>query len=191
MKIILVRHGKPTFDLRTKIAPKSLINLIQAYDAAGIENASHPSEELRKLIQTSCKIFTSDLPRSLESAARLSQKQSTSSSLFREIPVPYTIPYPFPLRAISWAVIGRTLWYLGYTGGIESRSQARDRATQAARQLISHASDEGPVALIGHGVMNMFIAKSLTQHGWRSPKKMIHRHWSWMVFQNNSEESKR
>ncbi len=191
MKIILVRHGKPTYDLRTKVAPKSLKNLAEAYDSAGIENASHPSAELCQLIQSSSKIFTSDLPRSVESAARLSQKPSTSSPLFREIPVPYAIPYPFPLRAISWAVIGRILWYLGYTGGIESRTQARNRATQAARQLITHANDKGPVALIGHGVMNMFIAKSLTQHGWHSPKKMTPHHWSWLVFQNNFEESKR
>ena len=186
MKIILVRHGKPSFDLRTKISAKALAESLEAYDLAGIENASHPSPELHELIQKPSMIFTSDLPRSLESAARLSTKANTSSPLFREIPAPSYIPYPFPLRVITWAVLGRILWYLGYSGKIETRTKARARANKAAEQLIQYASDDGAVVLIGHGLMNMFIAKSLQQQGWHSPSPTTRHHWSWAEFEPRS-----
>ncbi len=183
MKIILVRHGKPSFDLRTKVSPKALAESLAAYDLAGIENDSHPSSELCELIQESSMIFTSDLKRSLQSAARLSTKAKTSSPIFREIPVPSYLPYPFPLRAITWAVLGRILWYLGYSGKIETRTEARLRANKAAQQLIKHTNDDGAVVLIGHGLMNMFIAKSLQQQGWHSPSPTTRQHWSWAEFE--------
>jgi len=188
MKIILVRHGKPTYDLRTKVSPKALTKALKTYDLAGIDENSHPSKELCQLIQNSSMICTSDLRRSIESAERLSKQTSASSSfsspLFREVPVPHSIPYPFTLRAISWATIGRLIWYFGYIGGVESRSQAHERANQAAQQLIQHANAAGSVALIGHGIMNMFIAKNLVRHGWHSSKKITRSHWSWIEFHN-------
>ena len=185
MEIILVRHGKPAFDMRKKFAAKALAAELDNYDASGIAADSHPTQELRNVIQQSASVFCSDFRRSIESIERLHPEGTfTSLPLFREAPLPRHVPIPFRQSAMSWVAIARTLWCMGYAGGAESYVQARRRAGEAAQHLIQHTREVGPVALIGHGLMNLFIAKYLLNQGWAGPKKHNSDHWGWSVYQS-------
>lgn len=188
MEIILARHGKSSFDMRKQISGSGLAAALDNYDAAGIDKHSHPPQALRSVIQSSTRIFTSDLPRSLESASRLHPEGDfLSLPLFREAPLPRNFPVPYRLSATAWTVIARVCWFFGYAGDVESYAQVRRRADEAAQHLIQHASDSGRVALIGHGLFNILIAKQLVRKGWSGPKKRSSHHWGWSIYRYISD----
>ena len=51
------------------------------------------------------------------------------------------------------------------------------RASTAAQRLQTLA-DEGPVLLLGHGIMNRMIAKHLEAAGWVRQQRSGSRYWS-------------
>lgn len=66
----------------------------------------------------------------------------------------------------------------------ESLSSAKKLARRAADILINHAKEhDGPVLLIGHGIMNQLIAKELTSLGWKEHTRAGKGYWSAGVFQ--------
>jgi broad specificity phosphatase PhoE len=81
------------------------------------------------------------------------------------------------LSPFTWAFILRVLWLCGFSGKVESASKARMRANTAAQRLQSLA-DEGPVLLLGHGIMNRMIAKHLEATGWIRHTSNGNRYWS-------------
>ena len=171
--------------MRKRFAGKALAAELDNYDASGIAADSHPPQELCSVIQQSADIVCSDFRRSIESVERLHPEgMFTSLPLFREAPLPRHVPIPFRQSAMTWVAIARTLWFMGYAGGAESYIQARRRAVEAAQHLIEHARDIGSVALIGHGMMNLFIAKYLLSQGWDGPKKRNSDHWGWSVYRS-------
>ncbi len=184
MKIILIRHGKPSFDMRKKFCQSKLAVELDTYNAAGLAADSFPPKALHATLQYSTEVFSSNLQRALESAAKIvPEADIVTSPLFREAPLPRQISIPFHLSAKTWAVIARTLWFLGYAGGVESYSQARQRATEATHKLIEQARDVGSTALIGHGIMNLLIAKQLLNQGWRGPRKPESCYWGCSIYQ--------
>lgn len=71
-------------------------------------------------------------------------------------------------------------------GRVESAGTARIRAGTAAKRLQSLASD-GPVLLVGHGVMNRMIANRLVADGWVRQKRDGSQYWSATVYQYGGE----
>lgn len=184
MEIILIRHGKPAFDMGKKFRQSRLATELDAYDAAGLAVDSEPPQALYSKLQQSIKVFSSDLQRALESAAKIvPEADIVTLPLFREAPLPRRLPIPLRLSASTWAVIARTLWLLGYSGGVESHRQARLRATAATRKLIELAHNGDNIVLVGHGFINLFIAKQLLNQGWRGPKKPESCYWGCSVYQ--------
>jgi hypothetical protein len=62
--------------------------------------------------------------------------------------------------------VSRATWLCGWSGGIEPIGVARARSLNASRRLIGLANEHGRVALVGHGMMNLLIARHLRRAGW-------------------------
>ncbi|OLN21320.1 histidine phosphatase family protein [Domibacillus antri] len=180
MEITLVRHGKSVWIENKPITCQEFKNWVKEYDCNGVfEEKSYPVETLEKIAAANI-IITSDLKRSVESANFLnSNSTAISDPLFceTELPIPLTKFWGLKLNASIWAVILRCLWFSGYSNGCESLSEAKRRAEKASKFLVKCAEEHNNVVLVGHGFLNMLIAKELKKAGWNGKRKTSSKHW--------------
>src|SRR5438093_9970936 len=73
--------------------------------------------------------------------------------------------------------------FCGWSAGVESFKAARERAAKAASILTGHAEESGAVVLVGHGLMNILIARRLRASGWRGPRLPSPQHWTFGVYE--------
>ena len=183
IRIILIRHGQPDIALAPKTGHRGFHAYIHAYEAAGLEPASLPPDELRDLVKELDAVFTSGKPRAHQSAARLApHAELIADPLFVEAPLASP---PLPLLAMrvpQWAVMSRILWHAGFTPGIENYRRARHRAAQAADILVARARKNGAAALVAHGYFNWMIGRQLRRRGFA--KRGIHqaRYWNTVIY---------
>lgn len=181
MEISLIRHGKSKCTENNRITCNEFKNWVEKYDYFGVfEENSYPLETLEK-IATANIVITSDLNRSIESAKLLnSNRKSISFPHFREteLPTPLTNLWGLKLNPSIWAVILRCLWFIGYSRGCESYSNAKKRAKKASKLLVEYAHENSSVVLVGHGFFNMLIAKRLQKKGWKRKKQTSSKHWN-------------
>ncbi|MFO7602260.1 MAG: histidine phosphatase family protein [Gammaproteobacteria bacterium] len=187
-KIMLLRHGKPEFDLfstgRDPYAAAQLSQVIRRYTQSPIAPAPPPPVHALQHARDCRAIVCSDLRRSLESATRLGHAQKTLiAPLFREAELPYADWQRPRLSLYSWFVIFRLLWLFGYAQNGESLRQARRRAIAATDVLTELARQHGSVLLVGHGFMNHFIARQLRARGWQGPKSPGRHYWEYGVYE--------
>jgi broad specificity phosphatase PhoE len=183
MKITLLRHGKPDFNVAKRMTGKEMKNASQGYDAAEIVSDSIPPSLSMDMAHHAKVIVCSHLLRSRQSAQKLTQKKiAVSDVLFGEADLPYlNIAYP-KLSMTTWAVLLRVLWILGYAKNAESITSTRQRAGQAAARLIETAQQHQHVLLVGHAIFNYFIAKELKKQGWIASKKSPKKHWEYTTY---------
>src|SRR3978361_2144261 len=87
-RIILVRHGRPALPLRPRTSHPGFRDYIDAYEAAGLDPQSLPPQELSDLVKELDHVFTSDRPRSHESAKALAPHATLQPDpLFAEAPL--------------------------------------------------------------------------------------------------------
>jgi broad specificity phosphatase PhoE len=101
---------------------------------------------------------------------------------FREAGLPSAFASDVRLRPDIWAAVARSAWFCGWSNGGESFTAARQRAEEAARMLTSRADAQGSVVVVGHGMMNILIARRLRASGWSGPRIPSPRHWSFGVY---------
>ncbi|MGD7044749.1 histidine phosphatase family protein [Jeotgalibacillus proteolyticus] len=179
MKIHLIRHGKSTHTRSKRLTQKELQNWFERYNEAGVRKEKRYPPSTVKQISLANAVLTSDLNRAIESAGFLQTEILLSDSLFREVDIP-RLPKELDtikLKANTWAIILRSLWFLGYSRECESLKEATTRAEEAAHMLIANAQEYGTVALIGHGFFNRLIAKELQAAGWKGKTRSSLRHW--------------
>ena len=187
MKIILLRHGKPEFDLfaesKTKYAPAQFREIITRYTESPLNPDTPPPTATLQLSRDCNAIVCSDLIRSLESARMLGRDDiHLVDPVFRESDPPYA-DWRFPrLSLYSWLVTFRLLWLFGYSNNGESIKAARQRAGTASKILASIAEEHDSVLLAGHGFMNRFIAGHLRANGWSGPKDPGKDYWAYAVY---------
>jgi broad specificity phosphatase PhoE len=179
MKIIIIRHGKPDLPLRPRIAAGELGEWLDAYQRSGV-NRSAPSEEALQAARECPVIVTSDLARSMGSAAVLPHTgRVISERLFREAEWPYSSVPILRLRPYTWAAVFRVLWFFGYRKNCrEPVNSLKQRAALAADRLISLAHTHGAVLFVGHGILNTFIIKALRKKGWKGPRLPGYGFWA-------------
>ncbi|MGB3456341.1 MAG: hypothetical protein WBA35_08280, partial [Litorimonas sp.] len=85
---------------------------------------------------------------------------------------------PLRLRPKSWGTVARIVWYLGYSDGMESHAEARDRADAVAAELEARAAGGKIVYVSGHGWFNRMIKGSLMARGWKCRSQNGDLHWS-------------
>jgi broad specificity phosphatase PhoE len=187
MRIHLIRHGQPHIALSPRTSHAGFAEYIGAYEEAGLSPANLPPAELRELARELDHVFTSDRPRSLQSAAALAgHAQQIADPLFAEAPLPApAIPF-LHMGVPKWAVVSRLLWHAGFHPGIESSRDARKRAVQATDLLIERAKRTGVVALVAHGYFNWMIGRQLRRRGFSRTGSHRARYWNTVTYERQT-----
>lgn len=146
------------------LAPCDMGQWIDGYDRAEITADTIPAGSIRAATSATV-IVASTLPRAQSSASCLGHSSVRIDAVFREAALPFP-SWRFPLLPPrAWAALLRAAWLLGYDRNTESLAAARLRAKVASARLVACAAD-GPVLLVGHGIMNRLIAQELKAAGW-------------------------
>lgn len=181
MEISFIRHGKSKHVDNKRITCKEFKWWVEKYDYSSVfEQKTYPLETIKKIASAQV-VVTSNLKRSIESAKLLdSNMELISKPAFDEIklPQPAINIQILRLKPNTWAVILRSLWFMGYSHGCESLSKEKSRAKIAADILIKYAQEHTSVVLVGHGFFNRLIAKELKRRNWKSDKKINSEHWN-------------
>jgi broad specificity phosphatase PhoE len=145
-----------------------------------------PAPELEQLVRAARCVFTSPLRRSRESAALLAPGTTPLVDPdFRETELPSGFRSRVRLTPELWGLIARSAWFCGWSAGVETSTAARGRAAKAAALLTARAARDDVVALVGHGMMNILIARHLRAAGWRGPRLPSQKHWGFGVYERN------
>lgn len=183
MHITLIRHGKPILPASRWLAPCEMGQWIAAYDQSVVGATDIPAASIAACRRATV-VYASTLARAQSSALALGYQAPHIDMLFREAALPFPL-WRFPrLPAQLWAALFRMSWLLGLARGTESLADATARAKSASALLIAGAVD-GPVLLIGHGVMNRLIARELRAAGWLHTSRHRSGYWSAVSLQSS------
>lgn len=186
-RIILIRHGQPHIALSPRTSHAGFATYIDDYEAAGLDPASLPPEELRDLVRELEAVFTSDRPRSHQSARALApQAELVADPLFAEAPLAAPrIPW-LNMQVAKWAVLSRILWHAGFHPQIENPRKASARAAQAADLLVARAREKGVAVLVAHGYFNWMIGRELARRGFSRTGMHQARYWNAVTYQSGT-----
>jgi broad specificity phosphatase PhoE len=191
MRILLIRHGQPQIALSPATHHAGFAAYIDAYEEAGLSPANLPPEELRDLVRELDHVFTSDRPRSRQSAAALApHAELIADPLFAEAPLASPRLPLVTMRVPKWAVVSRILWHAGFHPGIENSRSARTRAAQAADILIARAAKTGVTALVAHGYFNWMIGRQLLRRGFARTGHHQARYWNTVIYERKDDRDK-
>ena len=177
MEIVIVRHAKVKMESTAALDASAMNRWLEAYDAAEIETAPPEDEYVKDLVEESCFLVCSQLPRTAASLKVLGKSADLHDALFDEIEIPpVTIPW-LRLSPKLWLTMIRLLSLAGVGRYGRSLQQSRVRAERAAERLIALTEEHERVLLLGHGAMNWLIVKVLKQRGWDEVQKLSLRNW--------------
>ncbi|MGX1901786.1 broad specificity phosphatase PhoE [Thermolongibacillus altinsuensis] len=184
MNITLIRHGRSVWTKRGWLTREQFCEWIERYDASGVCEDDDIPMATREKARDASILFVSPLLRSRHSAELLCPScPIEQSALFSEVPLPDPPKWlkgKYPL--FLWFLIMRFLWLIGF--GDEPYIKAKQRAKQAAETLVNHAAN-GHVVVIGHGLFNHLLSKSLRKHGFYA-RKVRWKHWEAVTFERRS-----
>jgi broad specificity phosphatase PhoE len=176
--IVLARHGQVDVSWFVRIAGSSFAEFVRRFEEAGVAADTEPSESARRHALEANILVGSAARRAVESARAFAPDRAfVSNALFREAPIPSGFHTRIPLRANTWAIVARALWYLHQWPGTESVRDTRARARRATSLLECLVDQYGSVSLVGHGCFNSFIARELRARGWQGPRFPGTRYW--------------
>lgn len=183
MEISLIRHGTSCLNDNHRKNCEDFKKWVNNYNLSGIlKEENFPEITLQKVAQANVFI-TSDLKRSIDSAQLLRKNKNVHikiDRLYREVemPIPLKTHWNIKLSPVTWSVLLRLLWFGGYSRNCESYKHAKNRAKQAANQLIDYADKYHSVVVVGHGFFNMLIANELLHNKWSGKKMKSPKNWS-------------
>jgi len=184
MRILLIRHGQPHIELSPRTSHAGFAEYIDAYEQAGLSPTNLPPAELRDLVRELDHVFTSDRPRSHQSAAALApHAELIADPLFCEAPLASPRIPLLSMRVPKWAVVSRILWHAGFHPEIENPRGAAKRAVQAAEILIARAKTNGATALVAHGYFNWMIGRVLLKRGFQRTGSHQARYWNTVIYE--------
>lgn len=170
--IVTARHGRPNVDRSVKITAREYGYWWANYDKTGLAPDQEAPQCLRVIASDAEKVFSSTLPRSIESAAWVVEqgREVPRDAIFVEAPLPAPTFFPefIKLTPTTWGVISRFFWCFGFAPGeTENHIKARKRVRDVADRLIAEAADaEGDVLLCAHGYLNWMIHGVMLKRGW-------------------------
>ena len=183
-RIILIRHGRPAIAPNPRTSHHGFRSYIDAYEAAGLDPASAPPEELQDLVKELSAVFTSTKPRSTDSARALAPNaELIADPLFVEAPLASPRIPLLRMTVPTWAVVSRILWHAGYHPEIENYRRAKQRASDASDILMRRAEAEGSAALVAHGYFNAMIGRELRRRGFRKSGSHRVRFWNAVIYE--------
>lgn len=186
-RIVLIRHGQPHIALSPRTSHKGFATYIDDYEAAGLDPASLPPAELRDLVRELDAVFTSDRPRSHQSAKALAPHADLiADPLFAEAPLASPRIPLLNMQVAKWAVLSRILWHAGFNPKIEDARGARARAVRAADILVARAREKGVAVLVAHGYFNWMIGRELARRGFLRTGMHQARYWNAVTYQETT-----
>ena len=189
MRIKILRHGITNLPEWNKIHSSRMSEWIEAYNTAGVKNEStQPCQEM--LREFSHKfIVCSNLTRSTHSAKIIGyQSPHLIDGMFREAELPKIQLPMIRLTPHAWSMVFRVFWFVGASPNAESVEKFKPRVSLAAEKLIQLAKNHDSVLLIGHGIINRFLAKELIASGWSGEeapngnKYWGHKYWEYATY---------
>ncbi len=184
MRVVLIRHGRPAIAQNPRTTHGGFADYIDAYEAAGLDPGSLPPGELQDLVRELITVFSSDRPRSHESARLLAPNAELFiDPIFAEAPLASPRIPLLQMTVPKWAVVARVLWHAGYHPEIENYRKAKHRAQQATEILIARAQKDGAVALVAHGYFNAMIGRHLRERGWSQRGSHRVRYWNAVIYE--------
>jgi len=185
-RIILIRHGRPAIATAPRTCHQGFRSYIDDYEAAGLDPASAPPEELQDLVKELNAVHASDRARSHESAKAVAPNaELVVDPLFAEAPLASPRIPLLRMTVPKWAVMARILWHAGYHPEIENYRRAKTRAAKACDILMKHARDEGQAALVAHGYLNFMIGRELRRRGFRKSGSHRAQYWNTVIYEKN------
>lgn len=185
-RIITARHGRPNLSRDVRITAADYGDWWARYDASGLHPDERPPQSLVDLASTAATVFSSTLPRAIETALQATQggREVPADPLYVEAPLP---PPPVPFLKLSpgqWGVISRFFWVFGYAPkGVETHAEAWARVDRAIERLTRETAG-GDVLLCAHGYFNWMLDKRLRSLGWRrASREGSNRFWSWRIYE--------
>ncbi|MBT9446942.1 MAG: histidine phosphatase family protein [Hyphomonadaceae bacterium] len=180
--IVIVRHGKPEGDRKVALTWREYIVWWQGYDDAGLVAGQAPPESLLAIGREADTIFSSTLRRACETADAVARgKPVVRDEVFIEAPLP-----PPPIwgrrKPRRWGVYARAAWWLGLSGGRETRRESEQRAEAAAATLASHALRGQNVIVCAHGWFNRMMRPVLLSWGWKCIHDGGDKYWSYRKY---------
>jgi broad specificity phosphatase PhoE len=167
-QIALVRHGEPDMVKSGRFNRAEASNYLLCYDSVCIIVPEKPFFQVNN--KEEIKVFSSPIKRALTTAHYLfgEDKDITVSPVFREFETkikPGNSKRSWPIS--FWTTKARLKWMFGKKpDGIESFSQAKKRAAEAADLLDQSSLDNPKILLTSHGFINRYIKKELKKKGW-------------------------
>jgi broad specificity phosphatase PhoE len=184
MRIILVRHGRPAISTKHRTGHHGFSAYIDAYEAAGLDPTSAPPDEVQDLVEGLSPIYTSDRPRSQDSARALApEAELIADPLFVEAPLASPRIPLVHFGVPAWAVMARILWHAGYHPEIENYRRSKQRAKKAADILTTRAKADGVAVLVAHGYFNAIIGRELRRRGFLRQGAHRVRYWNAVVYE--------
>jgi len=177
LHVILIRHAKVDIS-NPWIYSSQLKEYLELYNSSPI--LKEPiSKELRKLIENSDILATSELLRAKKTLKLFNKEPDFTSPLFNESPLPYAKFKLFKLPTKVWIIIYRIAWLFGFSRNANSIKQERVIAKKVALKLLSTRKN---ITLVGHGVKNYLIAKELKRLGCFLVKKSANKNLGYYSF---------
>ncbi|MFA7951906.1 histidine phosphatase family protein [Klebsiella oxytoca] len=182
MKIVLVRHGKPNVDMKTRVSPGEMFSWIQTYDDSKV-NESCPTPLLDSISVDDFLIVSSPLPRALASLDIIGVEPAMIDSVFHEAHLPMLNISRPKLSPLTNVFLLRVLWLMGYDKDVESYRLAKLRSASAAARLITLAENYSSVLLMGHGIINRMIGSQLKRQGFGKIEVIGKSYWQADVYE--------
>lgn len=181
--IAIGRHGRPALSRDVRITAAEYRDWWRRYDEGGLAHDQSPPQALRDMAQQADLLLSSTLRRAIETAEAVAEGRVIQhDELFVEAPLP---PPPVLGRRSpsEWGVWARCAWWMGLSGGQESRKAAEARAELAADRLIAHAEAGQNVLLCAHGWFNRMMRPVLLERGWRCAIDGGDNYWSFRRYE--------
>lgn len=185
--ITLARHGRPSLTRYIDLDWEGYEAWWRAYDESGLAPGQGPSPRLLQAAAEAARVISSPLRRARETAAAAAPgREVTADDLFTEAPLP---PPRYPRfvkmnpSAWGWGWHARVFWWLGFSRGLETREQAKERAAFAVDKLIRLAESGENILLCGHGWFNRMMRPELVRRGWRCVRDGGDGYWSFRRYE--------
>ncbi len=176
MKIYLIRHAKPNVKKR-KICTSAMAQAyVDAYAQAPI--IPFDSSLLSYDLPFDQTIYCSSLRRARETALAIfgENYHFVVDPQYREFETRIIAQQnTFSLPLIVWQTLSRAAWVSGLNQrGIESYTEAKERAQRVAVNLALAAEEQHTVVLVAHGMLNRAVAGQLKKNGWQIVQRQGH-----------------
>ena len=187
--LIICRHGKPALSKKVRLNWLGYIDWWKKYDEGGLDKKQKLPKRVSKIASEADVVISSTLRRAVESATLAAGREPDEQ--WPEL-VEAALPPPnfgwYMTGPRQWGTIARISWWLGFSGGQETRRDAEKRAEIAADKLTEVASDGKLVFVAAHGWYNRMLKQPLRRRGWTLVESFGDRHWSHRRYERLSDK---